>query len=93
MTSQTEHCKLRAVRARTGQGVCWTQAEFEARVCVYRHGDLQGKLLTLAEAKKRKVDIVTQAKRQKLLVQAEQPKAIECAAWKAVVQTLQLGRD
>ena len=44
-------------------------------------GDLQSKLLTVTEAKKRKADIDTQArKQQKLLLQAEQPRAIECAA-------------
>ncbi len=42
-------------------------------------GDLQNQTLTVDEAKKRKADIVTQAKRQKLLLQ-ELPKAIGCAA-------------
>jgi len=44
-------------------------------------GDLQTKMLTLAEAKKRKADTVSQGrKQQRLLLQAEQPKAIQCAA-------------
>jgi len=43
-------------------------------------GDLLKKVLTFTEAKTCKVDIATQAKRQKLLVQTEQPRAIECAA-------------
>ena len=43
-------------------------------------GDLQGKLLTVAEAKKRKADIVLQSRKQQRLLQAKQPKAIECAA-------------
>ena len=44
-------------------------------------GDLQNKLLTVAEAKKRKGDQDTHSrKQQKLLLQAEQPRAIECAA-------------
>ncbi len=41
-------------------------------------GDLQTKTLTLAEAKKRKIDIVLQRRKQQKLLQAEQPKAIEC---------------
>ena len=44
-------------------------------------GDLQNKLLTIAEAKKRKADQdIHSRKQQKLLLQAEQPRAIECAA-------------
>ena len=43
-------------------------------------GDLQTKMLTLAEAKKRKADIVLQSRKQQRLQQAEQPKAIGCAA-------------
>ena len=43
-------------------------------------GDLQGKLLTVAEAKKRKADIVLQSRKRQKLLQAEQPKLIECAA-------------
>ncbi len=43
-------------------------------------GDLQGKLLTVAEAKKRKTDIVLQSRKRQKLLQAEQPKLIECAA-------------
>ena len=39
-------------------------------------GDLQAKMLTLEEAKKRRDEISSQAKRQRLLSQAEQPKAI-----------------
>jgi len=35
--------------------------------------------LTLAEARKRKVDIATEATKQQKLLQAEQPRAIECA--------------
>ncbi|DBA75153.1 TPA: hypothetical protein ACH3X1_010469 [Trebouxia sp. C0004] len=43
-------------------------------------GDLQSKLLTVAEAKKRKADIELQSRKQQKLQQAEQPKAIGCAA-------------
>lgn len=43
-------------------------------------GDLQTKMLTLAEAKKHKADIVLQSRKQQKLLQAEQPKLIECAA-------------
>ena len=43
-------------------------------------GDLQTKLLTVAEAKKRKADMVLQSRKQQRLLQAEQPKLIECAA-------------
>ena len=43
-------------------------------------GDLQSKLLTVAEAKKRKADIVLQNRKQQKLLQAEQPRQIECAA-------------
>jgi len=42
-------------------------------------GDLRSKTLTLAEAKKRKVDTATEARKQQKLLQAEQPRAIECA--------------
>jgi len=39
------------------------------------------KLLTIAEAKKRKADQDTHSKKQqKLLLQAEQPRAIQCAS-------------
>jgi len=37
-------------------------------------------LLTVAEAKKRKADTDTQRRKQQKLMQAEQPKAMECAA-------------
>ena len=43
-------------------------------------GDLQGKLLTVAEAKKRKADIELHSRKQQRLLQAEQPKTIECIA-------------
>ena len=43
-------------------------------------GDLKTKLLTVAKAKKRKADADTQRKKQQKLMQAEQPKAVECAA-------------
>ena len=43
-------------------------------------GDLQTKILTLKEAKKRKADIGLQRRKQQKLLQAEQPSAIECAA-------------
>ena len=43
-------------------------------------GDLQSKLLTLAEAKKRKADIELQSRKRQKLLQADQPKAIECIA-------------
>ena len=43
-------------------------------------GDLQGKLLTVAEAKKRKAEVALQSRKQQKLLQAEQPRAIECAA-------------
>ena len=43
-------------------------------------GDLKTKLLTVAEAKKRKLDMDTHSrKQQKLLLQAEQPRAVVCA--------------
>ncbi len=42
--------------------------------------NLQTKTLTLAEAKKRKANIVLQSRKQQRLVQAEQPKGLECAA-------------
>ncbi len=42
-------------------------------------GDLQTKLLTVNEAKKRKADADTQRRKQQRIVQAEQPRAIECA--------------
>ena len=41
-------------------------------------GDLQSKLLTLDEAKKRKADILLQSRKQQKLLQAEQPKFAEC---------------
>ena len=43
-------------------------------------GDLKTKMLTVAEAKKRKADADTQRKTQQKLLQAKQPTAIECAA-------------
>ena len=43
-------------------------------------GDLQSKLLTVAEAKKRKAGIETLARKQQRLLQPEQPRTIECAA-------------
>ncbi|KAL3158930.1 hypothetical protein ABBQ32_011328 [Trebouxia sp. C0010 RCD-2024] len=43
-------------------------------------GDLQSKLLTVAEAKKRKADVDVQKRKQRRLLEAEQPLAIECAA-------------
>ncbi|KAL3153157.1 hypothetical protein ABBQ38_011910 [Trebouxia sp. C0009 RCD-2024] len=43
-------------------------------------GDLQSKLLTVAEAKKRKADIGLHSRKQQKLMQAEQPKARECVA-------------
>ena len=43
-------------------------------------GDLQSKLLTVAEAKKRKADMDVQKRKQRKLLEAEQPLAIECAA-------------
>ncbi|DBA74200.1 TPA: hypothetical protein ACH3X1_010994 [Trebouxia sp. C0004] len=43
-------------------------------------GDLKTKLLTVAEAKKRKSDADTQRKKQQKLMQADQPEAIECTA-------------
>ena len=42
-------------------------------------GDLQSKLLTVTEAKKRTAAVLQSRKQQKLL-QPEQPKLIECAA-------------
>ena len=41
-------------------------------------GDLQGKLLTVAEAKKREADIELQSRKQQKLLQAEQPRTSEC---------------
>ena len=43
-------------------------------------GDLKTKLLTVAEAKKRKADADTQRRKQQRLMQADQPVAIKCAA-------------
>ena len=43
-------------------------------------GDLQGKLLTVAEAKKRKAEIGLQSRKQQKLLQAEQHKLIVCTA-------------
>ena len=43
-------------------------------------GDLQKGLLTITEAKKRKAEHVQQARKQQKLLQAEQPKAVLCAA-------------
>lgn len=43
-------------------------------------GDLQTKLLAVEEAKKRKADMDVQKRKQQKLLQAEQPRAIECAA-------------
>ena len=43
-------------------------------------GDLQSKLLTVNDAKKRKVEQAYQARKQQKLLQAKQPKAIQCSA-------------
>ena len=44
-------------------------------------GDLQTHTLSVAEAKKRKkANVVTHTRKQQRLLQAEQPKLIECAA-------------
>ena len=43
-------------------------------------GDLQTKMLTLAEAKKRKADVILQSRKQQRLLQAEQPRKIKCIA-------------
>lgn len=43
-------------------------------------GDLYQKLLTVDEAKKRKAEQACQARKRQKLLQAEQPKAIQCAA-------------
>ncbi|DBA92527.1 TPA: hypothetical protein ACH3X1_002758 [Trebouxia sp. C0004] len=43
-------------------------------------GDLQTKLLTMAEAKKRKANISSQSRKQQRLLLAEQPRELECAA-------------
>ena len=43
-------------------------------------GDLQSKLLTVDEAKKRKADADVHKRKQRKLLEAEQPKTIECAA-------------
>ena len=45
-----------------------------------RMGDLQHKLLTVAEAKKRKAEIGLQSRKRQKLQQAEQPKLIDCDA-------------
>lgn len=42
--------------------------------------DLQTKMLTLAQAKKRKGDMVLQSRKHQRLLQTEQHKAIKCAA-------------
>ena len=44
-------------------------------------GDLQTKLLTVAEAKKRKADIALRSRKQQRLLQAEQPRFVECIAY------------
>ena len=43
-------------------------------------GDLQSKLLTVDQAKKRKAEVGLQSRRQQKLLQAELPRTIECAA-------------
>lgn len=43
-------------------------------------GDLQSKLVTIAEAKKRQAGIESQSRKQQRLRQAQQLKTIECAA-------------
>ena len=43
-------------------------------------GDLQSKLLSLDEAKKRKANIVSQSRKRQKLLHADQSKLIECAA-------------
>ena len=43
-------------------------------------GDLQSKLLTVDEAKKRKADANVHKRKQRKLLEAEQPNTIECAA-------------
>ena len=43
-------------------------------------GDLQTKTLTITQAKKRKAEIGLQSRKQQKLLQAEQPRLIECAA-------------
>ncbi|DBB12535.1 TPA: hypothetical protein ACH3X3_005328 [Trebouxia sp. C0006] len=43
-------------------------------------GDLKTKLLTVAEAKKRRSDANTARTKQQKLMQADQPEVIECAA-------------
>ena len=43
-------------------------------------GDLQTKTLTITQAKKRKAEIGLQSRKQQKLLQAEQPRLIECAS-------------
>ena len=43
-------------------------------------GDLQSKLLTVAEAKKHKAGIELQSRKQQRLLQTEQPKTVKCMA-------------
>lgn len=43
-------------------------------------GDPQSKLLTVAEAKKRKAGIESQSREQQKTLQADQPRTKECAA-------------
>ena len=43
-------------------------------------GNLQNKMLTLDEARKRKADMDTQARKQQKLLLQEQPREIECTA-------------
>ena len=43
-------------------------------------GDLQQKLLTVEETKKRKAEQIWQARKRQKLLQMEQPKTVQCAA-------------
>ena len=67
-------------RGRFNKGVHTIQAKPEARICVHWHRGSTDKMLTVAVAKKRKADILSQSRKQQRLLQVEQPRLIESAA-------------
>jgi hypothetical protein len=80
---------MRTVKGRSGQGVCRAQAQ-PTKIRVDRHAGYAvqaagSSRANLPHAKMRRSDIATQAKRHKLLLLAEQPLAIECAASNTLV--------
>ena len=66
-------------RNRPDQGVCWAEAEPETGFCEHWNGRSAEQDAASSDAKKRKLDIAIQARKQQKLLQAEQPSAIECA--------------